>query len=278
MHAPATQALLAPVHSLCDRQPGAQVLDAVQYSPEGQCACWVHSRQKPELVSQAPLSGQSPSLTHSTHIPAPAAPRQNGVLPPQAAPVGSQTQEWFKQALLPPVHSLSSRQPAVQVFELVQYSPEGQSMSPRHATHVPAPVSQTGVMPPQSPSLVHSTQTPAPAAPRQMSRSPGQTSPSPSGSQTQLPATHALASPPQSPAVRQPGWQVLSAAQKSPPGQSSCCVHSTQMALTLPLAPRQIGSSLGQTPPSLPQTQLPARQRLLSPLHSSSARQPGAQV
>jgi hypothetical protein len=55
-------------------------------------------------------------------------------------------------------------------------------------------------------------------------------------------------------------------------------VQATQVALVLPLAPLQTVVPPLQTPPVLPQTQLPVTQRLLVPVHSLSARQPGWQV
>jgi hypothetical protein len=107
-----------------------------------------------------------------------------------------------------------------------------------------------------------------------MSAAPEQAAPLPPGSQTHVPATQALLLPVHSASVRQPGWQVLLAAQYSPLGQSSWTVHSTHWPL--PALPRQISASPEQAAPLPPgsQTQTWLTQALLVPVHSLLARQP----
>ena len=116
-HVPFRQALLFPAQSELARQPGAQVKLAVQYAPSGQSACRVHSTQLFVWVSQTGVApphwpsrvhstqvwvwslqtGVAPPQwlfwLHSTQMPLPTSPKQIGVVPPQAAPVGSQTHE-----------------------------------------------------------------------------------------------------------------------------------------------------------------------------------------
>ena len=86
------------------------------------------------------------SVVHATHVPLPTAPRQTGVVPEQTLPFppGLQTQALFTQALLFPVHSLSVRQPAAQVWEAAQYCPLGQSVLAVHRTQVFVTGLQTG--------------------------------------------------------------------------------------------------------------------------------------
>ncbi len=101
--------------------------------------------------------------------------------------------------------------------------------------------------------------------------------------------------------ARQPAAQVCEAVQYSPVGQSPSAmqvtqvfssvlqngvvppqsfvsVHCTHTALELPLVPRQMGVPVAHAVPELPQTQVPFAHRLLSSVHSESARQPGAQM
>ncbi len=145
------------------------------------------------------------------------------------------------QALLVPVHSLLSRQPAAQVLLLVQYCPAGQLLSwvqatqllvvvlqngvaPLqlafcvHATQVLVCVLQTGVVPLQLLFWVHCTQTALvlPLVPEQTEVGLEQGAEPP---QRQLPLTQRLLVPVHSESARQPTAQVLLAVQYCPVGQ-----------------------------------------------------------
>ncbi len=135
---------------------------------------------------------------------------------------------------------------------------------------------QTGVGSSQWVCWVHSTQIPSSTGPEQIGVPPEHAASS--GSQTHVLLTQALLLPEHSLSLRQPGAQVLLAAQNSPIGQFVSCVHSTQMPS--PVSPKQISVSPEQTSPVPPgsQTQLPLTQWLLFPVHSLSVRHPELQV
>jgi hypothetical protein len=204
-----TQALLLPVHSLSLRQPGAQLLLAAQYSPVGQFV----------------------SCVHSTQMPSPGSPKQTGVSPEQTSPVppGSQTQLPVTQRLLFPVHSLSTRQPGLQVLPAVQYCVSGQSVFCVHATQMLVVVLQTGVVPSQSMFWAHSTHTALvfPLAPRQTGIPAAHVLPE--LPQTQTWSRQRLLVPVHSLSVRQPAAHVLLLVQYCPAGQVLSCVQATQV-------------------------------------------------
>jgi hypothetical protein len=167
--------------------------------------CCVHSAQVCDCESHTASPGQSRFCAHCTQVPFAAEPLQTGVAPAHAVSAGLQTQTPLRHALLSPLHSLSLRQPGWQVLFAAQYSPSAHSALRVQRTQVFDAVLQDGVVPPQWPSCVHSTQVPSPAAPTQRGALPGQTSPAPPESQTQVLLTQALASRPQSSAVRHSG-------------------------------------------------------------------------
>jgi hypothetical protein len=111
----------------------------------------------------------------------------------------------------------------------VQYCVSGQSVFCVHATQMLVVVLQTGVVPSQSAFWAHLTHTALvlPLAPRQMAVSAAHVLP-------ELPHTQAwsrqrLLVPVHSVSARQPAAQVLLLVQYCPDGQSTSCMHATQV-------------------------------------------------
>jgi hypothetical protein len=227
----------------------------VQYCVSGQSVFCMQATQMFVVVLQnGVVPSQSAFWAHATQaaLVLPLAPRQTGVPPSQMLPELPQTQIWSRQRLLPPVHSLSARQPAAQVLSLVQYCPTGQLLSWVQVTQVLVAVLQTGVVPLQSLFCVHATQVLV------------------WGLQTGV-------VPPQCPFWVQATQVLVSVLQIGvPPPQLASWVHWTQVPL--PAAPEQIAVlPLHAAAPGL-QTQTWLTQALLAPVHSLLARQPTAHV